>query len=165
MAARLETERLLLEPMRLTDADRYVELIVERGPGARGHGTDVAAARLKIAQMADGAAASGIGFLALRRHGDTDMLGYCGLLVGRASLDEPELAYELLSREHGCGYATEAARAMVEAAKATGRRRLWSTVGDWNTASLRVLDKLGFHRHHTAPGPQDSDLIYLTRSL
>ncbi len=165
MAARLETERLILEPMRLSDAERYVELIAERGPDGRGHGTDVARARLNINRMAEEAAVSGIGFLALRRRGETDMLGYCGLLIGRASLDEPEIAYELLQREHGRGYATEAGRALVEAASATGRRRLWSTVAAWNTASFRVLDKLGFARHHTVSAPPAADIVYLTREI
>ncbi len=165
MASELRTERLLLEPLRLSDAERYVELIAERGPDGRGHGTDVAQARLNIARMGQEAAGTGIGFLALRRPGEAEMIGYCGLLVGRASLQEPEIAYELLRREHGRGYATEAARALVEAARSTGRRRLWATVAGWNTASFRVLDKVGFHRHHTVFAPPQPDVVYLTRSL
>lgn len=74
-------------------------------------------------------------------------MGYCGLIVGRCTHDEPEIAYELLRRFHGHGYATEAARAVLEAAFATGRTRIWSTVGAWNTPpSLRVLEKIGFRR-------------------
>ena len=165
LATRLDTERLILEPMRLSDAERYVELIAERGPEGRGHGTDLAQAQLNITRMADEAAVNGIGFLTLRRRGETDMLGYCGLLVGRASLDEPEIAYELLEREHGRGYATEASRALVEAAAATGRTRLWSTVAAWNTASFRVLDKLGFHRDHVVSAPPAADIVYLSREL
>nr|WP_306906882.1 GNAT family N-acetyltransferase [Arthrobacter pascens] len=77
------------------------------------------------------------------------MLGYCGLVIGRATIDEPELAYELFKHAHGCGYATEAAAAIVEAARKTGRFRLWSTVRVGNAASFRVLEKLGFTRHHS----------------
>jgi RimJ/RimL family protein N-acetyltransferase len=47
------------------------------------------------------------------------------------------------------GYATEATAAIVETARATGRRRLWSTVRSWNTPSFRMLEKLGFRRDHT----------------
>jgi RimJ/RimL family protein N-acetyltransferase len=32
----------------------------------------------------------------------------------------------------------------VDVARTTGYRRLWATVRDWNTASRRVLAKLGF---------------------
>ncbi len=80
------------------------------------------------------------------------MGGYCGLIVGRCTHDEPEIAYELLRRFHGHGYATEAARAVLEAAFATGRTRIWSTVGAWNTPpSLRVLEKIGFRRDPPRP--------------
>ena len=92
------------------------------------------------------------------------MIGYCALIVGRCSLDEPEIAYELLRRFHGHGYATEAAQALVVAAAATGRRRLWSTVGAWNTASLRVLEKIGFHRDHTVADDR-GEVVYLVRDL
>jgi RimJ/RimL family protein N-acetyltransferase len=78
------------------------------------------------------------------------------------SFDEPELAYELLRRAHGHGYATEAARAVVEAAFATGRRRLWATVRAWNAPSFRVLDKLGFRRDHSITD-EHGDLVYMVR--
>jgi RimJ/RimL family protein N-acetyltransferase len=60
------------------------------------------------------------------------------------------IGYELLQRAHGRGYATEAARAVLDAAITTGRKRLWPTVGTWNTPSFRVLEKLGFERHHVS---------------
>jgi hypothetical protein len=58
------------------------------------------------------------------RRAEGDQIGYCGLLTGRCSFDEPEIGYELLRRAHGHGYATEAARAVMNAAFATGRQRL-----------------------------------------
>jgi RimJ/RimL family protein N-acetyltransferase len=106
----------------------------------------------------------GIGALAICRRADGDTIGYCALIVGRGSLDEPELAYELLERFHGHGYATEAAGALVAAATATGRRRLWSTVGAWNAPSLRVLEKLGFRRDHSVSDDR-GEVVYLVRDL
>ncbi|MEO8106228.1 MAG: GNAT family N-acetyltransferase, partial [Actinomycetes bacterium] len=50
--------------------------------------------------------------------------------------------------KHGNGYATEASKALLDAAFTTGRNRIWSTVRPWNKASLRVLAKLGFDYHH-----------------
>ncbi len=84
----------------------------------------------------------------LRTRLDDEALGYTAIVVGRGSLAEPELAYELLPRAHGHGYATEAARALLDAAFETGRRRIWSTIGSWNAPSLRVAEKLGFRRDH-----------------
>ncbi|MGH3619152.1 MAG: GNAT family N-acetyltransferase, partial [Pseudonocardiaceae bacterium] len=88
--------------------------------------------------------------LAIHRRVEGEFLGYCGLVVGRASLDEPEIAYELLKRSHGRGYATEAARAVLGAAVVTGRSRLWATVRTWNAPSFRVLEKLEFQRDHVS---------------
>lgn len=76
-----------------------------------------------------------------------------------------ELAYELLRRAHGHGYATEASAALVVAAAATGRRRLWCTVGTWNAASLGVLDKLGFKIDRVQQEPLRDDTVFLTRVL
>ena len=57
---------------------------------------------------------------------------------------DPELAFELLRRSWGRGYATEAASAVLSAARAAGRPRLAADVWDWNAPSRRVLAKLGF---------------------
>ncbi len=87
----------------------------------------------------------GPGILAVERKGTADVIGYCGLTFhGNGSPDEPELAYELLRAAHGRGYATEAGRAVVTWASEAGYRRLWAEVWDWNIASRRVLEKLGF---------------------
>jgi RimJ/RimL family protein N-acetyltransferase len=85
------------------------------------------------------------GISAVERRVAADVIGYCGLVFhGSGSPDEPELAYELLRAAHGCGYATEAARAVVTWVGEAGYGRLWATVRDWNVASRRVLEKLGF---------------------
>ena len=87
----------------------------------------------------------GLRLLAVERKDSGDVIGYCGLTVrGDGPPDEPELAYELLRAVHNRGYATEAGHAIVAWASATGHRRLWAGVWNWNTASRRVLEKLGF---------------------
>lgn len=53
---------------------------------------------------------------------------------------------------------------MLDAAVATGRKRLWSTVGTWNTPSLRVLEKLGFERDRVST-EDNGEVAWLTRSL
>jgi RimJ/RimL family protein N-acetyltransferase len=104
--------------------------------------------------------------LPIVRRVEGDFIGYCGLTVGRASFEEPEIAYELARRAHGFGYATEAATAVVEAAAATGRKRLWATVRVWNAASFRVLDKLDFYDSgRVTEDPERGDLVWMTCDL
>jgi len=85
------------------------------------------------------------GILAVKRKAAGDIIGYCGLVFhGSGAPDEPELVFELLRTAHGCGYATEAGQAVVGWSTEAGYERLWATVRDWNAASRRVLEKLGF---------------------
>ena len=108
----------------------------------------------------------GLGLLPIERREEGDFIGYCGIVVGRASFEEPEIAFELARRAHGRGYATEAAEAVVDAAAATGRKRLMATVRAWNGASFRVLEKLGFHRSdRITQDPVRGHLIWMTRKL
>ena len=144
MPTSLTTDRLIMRPFSVDDAPLHAEMISERGPGARHYGATVAAVEQIIERLLREAAEHGFGLYVLERVDDAGFIGYCGLIVGRGSTSEPEIAYELLSRFHGRGYATEAASAVVDAARATGRHRLVATVGPTNVASFRVLEKVGF---------------------
>ncbi|MFI5763083.1 GNAT family N-acetyltransferase [Streptomyces sp. NPDC051563] len=160
MAYHLETERLILRPWVESDAAAFRDLVAERGKGV---GT-VEHIQTAIAGLLAATESTGIALLPVQRREEGDFIGYCGLIIGRSTLDEPEIAYELFQSVHGHGYATEAARAVVDAATATGRKRLWSTVGTWNTPSLRVLEKLGFERHRVATDDR-GEHVWLTREL
>ena len=144
MPTSLRTDRLIMRPFSVDDAPLHAEMISERGPGARHYGATVAAVEQIIEWLLREAAEHGFGLYVVERVDDAGFIGYCGLIVGDGSLSEPEIAYELLSRFHRRGYATEAGSAVVEAARATGRRRLVATVGPTNAASFRVLEKIGF---------------------
>jgi RimJ/RimL family protein N-acetyltransferase len=145
----LETDRLVLRRRRVEDAAVYRQLWAERDPRVppqrridpEGRPTvDDLAAQIR-AEVAE----PGPGLLAVERKGTVDVIGYCGLVFhGNGSPDEPELAYELLREAQGCGYATEAGRAVVAWAGEAGYGHLWATVRAWNLASRRVLEKLGF---------------------
>ena len=160
MAMSMQTQRLSLQLRDQNDAVWNHELLGEHEGGTT---ESVQEVRLRLAEQRIQARSSGIGLLTIRRRADNEPLGYCGLIVGRCSLDEPEIAYELLKRFHRSGYATEAAHAVMDAAFATGRNRIWSTVGAWNEPSLRVLEKLGFQRDHETVDDRGRALIYLVR--
>lgn len=164
MRMELETDRLVLRAWTPADARWLNELHRERELAPGEEPPELEATERLVAGLIERAAATGISLLPVVRKADGRAIGYCGLTVGRSSIDEPEIAYELLREHHGNGYATEAARAVVSAAAETGRSRLWSTVGAWNAPSLRVLEKLGFERECTteeANGP----VVWLTLSL
>lgn len=160
MSSHLETERLILRPWAESDAVAFRALLAERGKGT----PSVEDCRADIAKLLARTATTGIALLPIQRREEGDFIGYCGLIIGRSTLEEPEIAYELFRRAHGRGYATEAAGAVLDAAVATGRKRLWATVGAWNTPSLRVLEKLGFDRHHVST-EDNREVVWLTRSL
>lgn len=160
MSSHLETERLVLRPWADSDAADFRALLSERGKGT----PTLEDTRADIANLLSATAATGIALLPVQRRDEGDFIGYCGLIIGRSTVEEPEIAYELSRRAHGRGYATEAAGAVLDAATATGRERLWSTVGAWNAPSLRVLEKLGFERHHVATD-DSGEVVWLTRSL
>jgi RimJ/RimL family protein N-acetyltransferase len=156
----LQTERLTLQLWEVADAAGYRQLVGERGdllPTLEEAVAEIEGAR-------ESAPGRGIHLLTLRLKGTDEFLGYCGLVIGRASIEEPEIAYELLRSAHGHGYATEAGAAVVEAARTTGRTRLWSTVRSWNDASFRVFEKLQFERHRVTTDDR-GDIVWLTLAL
>jgi len=145
----LETDRLILRRSRAGDAAIYRQLWTERDPRVPPQRRTDSEGRPTVEDIAAQIRAereeSGPGLLAVERKGTADVIGYCGLIIhGNGSPDEPELAYELLRAAHGCGYATEAGKAVITWASEAGYRRLRAGVWDWNVASRRVLDKLGF---------------------
>ena len=159
MSFSIATQRLSLRLRGPQDAAWNLELLGEHEGGTT---LTLAENRQRLAEHEARAHENGFGFLAIRRRAEGDLIGYCGLHVGRATFDEPEIAYELLRRAHGHGHATEAARAVTDAAFATGRQRLWATTRPWNTPSLRVLDKIGFRCDHTITD-EHGEIVYLVR--
>ena len=144
----LETGRLLLRPWRISEAVVLHELWTERDPRVPPHRRIDADGHPTVTDLEDWIRTnqpSSIGLLAVERKVDRDVIGYCGLIdSGRGSDGEPELAFELLRRVWRQGYATEASLAVLDWARSSGYERLWATVWEWNTASRRVLAKVGF---------------------
>ena len=161
---RLETERLVLRPRRADEAATYRKLWTERDPRVPARRRIDAEGQPTIEDVAEQlraeVASAGLKVLAVEVKNTGAVIGYCGLFaVDVRPPDEPDLAYELLASAHGHGYATEAARAVVDWAREAGCLRLWADVWDWNTASRRVLAKLGFHETGVVePGAQGVSL-------
>jgi RimJ/RimL family protein N-acetyltransferase len=77
--------------------------------------------------------------------GRVDLLGFCGF-VRLEGMEEPELWYELTQKVWGRGIATEAARVCARYAfEEAGLERVIAGADAPNTASLRVMEKLGMN--------------------
>ena len=155
----LETDRLLLRPWRVDEADVMRELWTERDPRVPPHRRIDAEGHPTIADLESQIRDRPSSLLAIERKDAGDVIGYCGLVdSGRGAEGESELAFELLRRVWGQGYATEASLAVLDWARTAGHRRLWATVWDWNAASRRVLVKLRF----TETGRSETDAVHGT---
>lgn len=166
----LETDRLVLRPWRVAEAGLQRELWIERDPRVPPHRRIDADGNPTVADFEELSRAyqpSSIGLLAAERKAAGDVIGYCGLIEGdRVGAAEPELAFELLRRAWGQGYATEAAWAVLDWARSSGYERVWATVWDWNTASRRVLAKLGFtETDRTVVDPVHGTTLFTSRRL
>lgn len=143
----LGAERLLLRPWRETEAHVLRELWPERDPRVPPHRRIDAEGHPTVAELAGWMRThrpTSVGLLAVAVRQSGDVVGYCGLVdSGRGATGEPELAFELLRRAHGRGYAADASRAVLDWARSSDHTRLWATVWDWNVASRRVLARLG----------------------
>ena len=130
----LETEHLLLRPWRVAEAGIHRELWLERDPRVPPHRRIDAEGRPTLADFEK----------AIRNQSPAD-IGFCGLVdSGHGAPREPELAFELLRRYWGRGYATEASHAVLDWARSSGHQHVWAAVWEWNAASRRVLEKVGF---------------------
>lgn len=82
--------------------------------------------------------------LALVLKSENCLIGNCGIRVNDTEMREANIGYELDSRYWGQGYATEAARAILQFGFETlAMHRVWSWCIADNVGSARVLEKIG----------------------
>jgi ribosomal-protein-alanine N-acetyltransferase len=149
----LDTSRLRLRPF--TDADADALFALHANPYVLRYWdappwTEPARAERFLStcrQMAD----QGTGArLAVQRLSDGAFIGWCGLSRWNPDYRSAALGYCLDAAAWGQGYATEAARALLEWAFDTlDLNRVQAETDTRNIASARVLEKLGFVREGT----------------
>jgi RimJ/RimL family protein N-acetyltransferase len=105
MPTELATERLILTREELADTVWLADLFTARGAGT----ATEAEARSRVASMHEPASAHGIGVYVLRPRYGGAPAGHAAVIVGRGTVEEPEIAYELVPDAQGHGYATEGA--------------------------------------------------------
>jgi ribosomal-protein-alanine N-acetyltransferase len=85
--------------------------------------------------------------LAIETKADGRLIGNCGVRLPASGARIAEIGYELNPDEWGRGYATEAARAMLDFGFTEfALQRAWANCVVENTASARVLARLGMRR-------------------
>jgi ribosomal-protein-alanine N-acetyltransferase len=98
------------------------------------------------------------------RDASGERLGMCGL-VDRDGLDHLDIGYAYLARHSGHGYATEAAVAVLAYAReALGHETIAAITAPDNTASQRVLEKVGlrFVQMINLPGHDEPSAYFTT---
>lgn len=145
----IETDRLILRKHALKDFDRFWEMLND--PVAKRYTGGVTrlgyAERLALYRedMALPFSEEGAEFAVIEK-GSRRYVGYCGFRYCD-ELNEYELFYGYCRDAWGQGYGTEAARAVLDYAFRTyAHPQYVATVEKGNAASVRVLEKLGFHK-------------------
>jgi len=165
----LTTSRLTLRNWRPEDLDPYAAISAD--PGVMrwlGGPRSRAAIAAEIDDAARTFASDGYGKMAVERTADGAFLGMCGLSVEVWYPHDLEIGWRLAPAHQGQGYATEAARAWSAYTFATLRPpRLISIADVPNTASIRVMQKIGMTFDHSATldeGGGTFDAVIYTRA-
>ncbi len=145
----LETERLRLRPFSEADAAFLLEVLNEpafiRNIGDRGVRTVEQAVIYMRERILAQYESYGFGMLLVELKESDEPVGICGL-IKRDSLEDIDLGFSLLERFWSRGYAAEAAAAVLrDALEVRKLSRLVAIVAPHNAASVRLLEKLGFH--------------------
>ena len=144
----LETPRLVLDELTTADAEFILELVNEkafvRHIGDKGVRDRAGACQYILTGPVASYRRFGFGLYRLALKEDGQPMGICGVLR-RDSLEHPDVGFAFLQRFRARGYAFESASAVMVHARGTlGLGRILAITSQDNTASIGLLDKLGF---------------------
>lgn len=166
----LETERLVLRHFTIDDSAFILRLVNEpswlQHIGDRGVRTLDDARRYLVKGPIEMYAQFGFGLYLTELKSDGTPIGLCGL-IKRDSLDDVDIGFAFLPEHWSKGYAYEsAAGVLLYAANQLGLKRVVAITTEENTASLRLLDRLGLKLDSkvTLTG-EDEELLLLSISL
>lgn len=145
----LETERLLLRPFEEGDFDALHALYADPEVARwlyYGPATPAESRRRLEKKIAGRELGEQSGLSAAVQLHDGTFVGDVSLFYGSVEHRGLELGFSFDPRHQGHGYATEAARAMVDWAFSAGFHRVFGRLEPRNVASARVLEKLGMRK-------------------
>jgi RimJ/RimL family protein N-acetyltransferase len=161
----LETERLILRPFTLDDAEAWLPLIslpeIVRYTGdVPATSVDEARESLRTRPLRD-YAVHGYGRMAVIEKASGRLVGFSGLKYV-AELEDADIGYRFLPDCWGKGYATESALPLMDYGwRELGLKRIVGTVHPDNPASGRVLEKLGLRYERLLPPDEAGDCFLL----
>ena len=159
-----QTTRLLFERIGEKDAEfilalmnepGYLEFIGDRGLRTPDDARDYIARKLVYTE-------EGLGFYKVLLRDNRQPIGLVGV-IKRDFLAGPDVGYALLRDFEGRGFAFEAASEAYRWGKEElGLEKIGAIVSPGNTASIRVLDKLGlqYAREVAFPGEEEPVLLF-----
>jgi ribosomal-protein-alanine N-acetyltransferase len=143
----LETARLWLRPFAPVDVDALHRLWID--PEVRRYlWDDIVIARERAAGEVEDSIASfddnGFGMWVVMLSGATEVAGFAGFRLFGKPKTSKELMYGMAPQYWGRGYATELARELLRFGfEQLGEERIWARTDPPNTASKRVMEKVG----------------------
>lgn len=162
----IETERLLLREPRVEDAEALHARVFSDAETMKHIGDGTTRSLKKVRDSIGKKLASlvehGVTLFTLIERDTDAIIGDCGVLPIDWKGPGFELAYRLTPSAWGRGYATEAgAAALAHAWAATSLDEIEGVTAPANTASQRVLIKLGFEDRGTTTDHYDGVLLRL----
>jgi RimJ/RimL family protein N-acetyltransferase len=168
----VQTDRLLLRPFAVTDFGALLA-IQSRADVARYLYWDPRTAaevretlETKVRATAIVSEGDNLSLAAVLRESD-QLIGDCSLLWASAEHRQAEIGFVFHPDHHGCGYATEAAAALLELAfDGLRAHRVFGRLEARNTASARVLERLGMRNeahlveNEHVKGEWQSEVVY-----
>lgn len=152
MTLRLETERLLLRELEISDAEQL--FLLDSNPDVMKYVgmkplTEVEETKKQVEMIRQQYVDNGIGRFAVIEIESGLLIGWSGLKILRNPIngfkDVYELGYRFLPEKWGKGYATESAKAWLNYGFNTLKTEIiYAYVDENNAASIKTLEKLGF---------------------
>lgn len=147
----IETVRLILRPWRHGDRTPYADMMADQEVGYwLGGALSEEQANAQVDRFIAASAARGPGWLAVERRDDGAFLGAGCLrevLPEHPLAGEVEIGWRLARSAWGAGYATEAARALLDHGfKHLGIPEIVAFTAISNARSRAVMERLGFER-------------------
>ncbi|MDG4950927.1 GNAT family N-acetyltransferase [Weeksellaceae bacterium KMM 9724] len=160
-----ETDRLILQPTSTSDAQLIFELLnspkwLKYIGDRKVHSLEAAKDYIQH-RMLPQLEKLGFGNYTVIRKSDQAKMGICGL-YDRAEMEGLDLGYAYVPAYERQGYAYEAANKILEAGfNVFGYDKINAITSKENTASQKLLEKLGFQLHGTTQLPQETEELLL----
>lgn len=166
----ITTNRLLIREQTIDDAPFVLQLMNTEGwlqnIGDRNvHTVEDAAAYIRNGALKS-YAEHGFGFFLVALKDSGTPIGICGL-AKRPALQHADIGFAFLPQYQGQGYAHEAANCVMDLSKNTfGLSTICAITLPQNTASIKLLTRLGLSEHSTFTFPgEDEELLLFVGTL